>query len=68
MSQMERLYWSDNEIRTGHFPNADTLCRKFEVSRRTAFATRDYLKERCGAPLAIDKRRGGWKYTEPDWN
>ena len=67
MSQIERLYWLDNQIRSGQFPNADAVGRQFGVSRRTAFADRDHLAVNLGAPVAYDRRRGGWDYTDPTY-
>lgn len=67
MSQLERLYWIDSQIRSRQFPNADTVVQQFGVSRRTAFADRDCLKESLHAPLAFDTQRGGWTYTDPSY-
>ncbi len=64
MSQTERLYWIDSQIRSKAYPNADTVAARFEVSTRTAYADRDYLKERLHAPLCFDRRRGGWAYSD----
>src|SRR5579884_584540 len=65
MSQTERLYWLDAQIRAERYPNADRVAAHFEVSRRTGFADRTYLLDRLGAPLKTDKRKGGWYYTDP---
>lgn len=65
MSQTERLYWIDGQIRSGRYPNAKVVCDQFEVSRRTAYADRDHLIQRLGAPLVLDRRRGGWVYRDP---
>lgn len=67
MSQIERLYWIDRQIRDGHCPNADDVCREFGVSRRTAFDDRRHLTDHLGAPLIHDRRRGGWTYTDPTY-
>lgn len=64
MSQTERLYWIDSQIRTKAYPNADTVAGQFGVSTRTAYADRDYLKERLHAPLCFDRQRGGWNYSD----
>ena len=67
MSQIERLYWIDNQIRSRSFPNADRVCRQFGVSRRTAYADRDHLILNLGAPVIYDRRGGGWAYTDPTY-
>ena len=64
MSQTERLYWIDAQIRDGRFPNADRVAEHFGVSRRTGYKDRDYLLYRLDAPLAFDRERGGWTYTD----
>ncbi len=64
MAQTERLYWIDAEIRAGRYPNARSVAERFEVSLRTAYADRDYLRERLHAPLTYDRRRGGWTYSD----
>ncbi len=64
MSQIERLYWIDRQIRDGRYPNADRVCHEFGVSRRTAFDDRRHLTDHLGAPIANDRRRGGWTYTD----
>ena len=67
MSQIERLYWIDNQIRSGHYPNAEAVCHQFGVSRRTAFADRDHSPSTWARPLTYDRRRGGWAYTDPTY-
>lgn len=64
MSQTERLYWIDSQIRSKAYPNADAVAARFDVSTRTAYADRDYLKERLHAPLRFDRLRGGWTYSD----
>lgn len=64
MSQIERLYWIDRQIRDAQHPNADTVCQQFGVSRRTAYDDRRHLTDHLGAPLAFDHKRGGWVYTD----
>ncbi|MCX6379872.1 MAG: WYL domain-containing protein [Armatimonadetes bacterium] len=68
MSQTERIYWLDAEIRGGRYPNAETLRSRWEVSRRTAFGDSKFLKERLKAPLMFDKRRGGWFYSDATYS
>jgi predicted DNA-binding transcriptional regulator YafY len=65
MSQIERIYWIDAEIRAGHFPNAHTVAAIFEVTTRVAYNDRLYLRNRLRAPLETDRNRGGWYYTDP---
>ena len=64
MLQTKRLYWIDAEIRAGRFPNATRVSEEFGVSERTAFEDRNRLLNDLNAPLATDRRRGGWHYTD----
>jgi predicted DNA-binding transcriptional regulator YafY len=65
--QLERLLEIDRRIRAGKYPNARQLAADLEVSERTIYQDREFLLERLGAPLAYDRRRGGWYYTDPTW-
>lgn len=65
--QIERILAIDRRIRDGEYPNADTLAGELEVSRRVLFTDRKFLVERLGAPLAFDRARGGWHYTQKNW-
>jgi predicted DNA-binding transcriptional regulator YafY len=67
MSQTERIFWIDSEIRAGRCPDAEAVTRRFEVSRRTAFKDRDYLLCRLHAPLVYDRQRRGWTYADPTY-
>jgi len=64
MSQTQRLYWIDGQIRARRYPNADAVSAHFGVSRRTAFADRDHLLTGLEAPLKYDRQHGGWFYTD----
>lgn len=65
--QIERIIEIDRQVRAGLYPNAVSLARELEVSERTIYQDRQFLLDRLGAPLAYDRRRGGWYYTDPTW-
>lgn len=65
MSLLARIYWIDAQIRGGHYPNAETVCRQFEVSRRTAYNDHAYLRDRLHAPVRFDEAHNGWAYSDP---
>lgn len=67
MSQTERLYWIDSQIRSGAYPNAEAVCHQFGVSRRTAYDDRRHLALNLAAPLGFDHEHGGWTYTDPTY-
>ncbi|CAN5385591.1 WYL domain-containing transcriptional regulator [soil metagenome] len=53
-------------IAAGDYPNAARLAEKMEISLRTVNRYLDNLRE-CGAPLANDRRQGGYYFTDPFW-
>jgi predicted DNA-binding transcriptional regulator YafY len=67
MSQAERIYWIDDQIRRKRYPNAVSVMEHFGVSRRTAYSDRDYLLTRLNAPLIFNKERNGWVYSDTEY-
>jgi predicted DNA-binding transcriptional regulator YafY len=65
--QLERILEIDRRIRAGLYPNADTLAGDLEVSRRVIFTDRTFMMDRLGAPIAYDRKRCGWHYTDRTW-
>lgn len=65
--QLERIFEIDRRIRAGLYPNADTLAGDLEVSRRVIYNDRAFLLDRLGAPIAYDRERRGWHYTDKTW-
>ncbi len=53
-------------IAEGGYPNAAALSGRMEISLRTVNRYLDNLRE-CGAPLANDRRRGGYYFSDPFW-
>lgn len=66
--QLARVFEIDRQIRAGRYPNAKSLAKDLEVSTRVVFNDRTYLIDRLRAPLATDRARGGWYYTESAWS
>lgn len=60
----ERFYWFHGRIKSGRYPNAARLVEKFEISPRTAQRDIEFMRDRLGAPLAFDRRRRGYCYTD----
>jgi len=67
MSQLERIFWLDAQIQGYNYPNAQKLAEKFEISRRQAYADREYMVNRLSAPIGYNRERGGWYYTDPTY-
>lgn len=61
---LERYYWFHNRICAGHYPNANNLAERFEISPKTAHRTIDFMRDRLGAPLEYDPSRRGYHYTD----
>ncbi len=67
-TKLERILWIDSEIRAGRYPNAYAVKNKFELSSvRTAYEDRRFMIDRLGAPIAYDREKRGWYYTEPSY-
>lgn len=60
----ERFAWFDARVRHEKYPNASALAERFEISRKTAQRTIQFLRDRMLAPLAYDAARKGYYYTE----
>lgn len=67
MSQVERLYWLDAALRAGQAPSWQAIQERWEVGRRTVFNDIRFLRDRLGAPVAFDAKRGGYVYTRPNY-
>ncbi len=64
MSQTERLYWIDAQIRDRRYPNAARVAEHFEVSMRVAYEDHRHLRDRLNAPIEYSREHGGWRYTD----
>lgn len=65
--QLERIMEIDRQVRAGFYPNARSLARLLEVNERTLYQDRQFMIDRLRAPLAYDRKRGGWCYTDTTW-
>lgn len=66
--RLARMLQIDAAIRSGSHPTVRTFMDRFEVSERTVRADLAFMRDRCGAPLHHDRRRGGYRYTNPTWS
>jgi predicted DNA-binding transcriptional regulator YafY len=62
-----RILLIDEAIRSGSYPNSETLARKFEISSRTVQRYIEFLRDTYRAPLEYDYTRRGYYYTEPNF-
>lgn len=63
--KIHRILEIDKYIRSGNYPNATSLGKKFEVSRATIMRDIEFLRDRYEAPLEYDQTRNGYYYTDP---
>ncbi len=68
MSILERIYFLHTRIQAGHYPNTGSLVHEFEISPATAHRDVAYLRDRLLAPLAFDRRRNGYYYTDTSFH
>ncbi len=57
----------DKMIREGNYPNNRTMAEKLEVSRKTIQRDIDFLRYMKDAPIAYDKSKKGYYYTEKSY-
>jgi len=62
-----RVFQMDEYIRNGNYPSVAFFMDKFETSRRTIMRDLEFLQDRYEAPLAYDRTRGGYYYTEQNF-
>jgi predicted DNA-binding transcriptional regulator YafY len=67
VTQVERIYWLDGQIRANSYPNAQRLADQFDVTTRTAYDDHRHLRDRLGAPVHADRNRRGWFYSDPTY-
>lgn len=61
---VERIIWLHKRIKDGYYPNAMRLSERFGISHRQAQRDCDYLKRKLEAPIAFDRAKQGYYYTE----
>ncbi|UPK43310.1 helix-turn-helix transcriptional regulator [Paenibacillus pabuli] len=64
MSNMHRIHWFDEQIRSGRFPNSSWLAREFEISRRQAQRDIEYMAISLRAPLVYMAKYRGYCYED----
>lgn len=62
--QWARVIWLDQEIRERRYPSVADVQEKFEIARRTAFLTVDFLRYSLGAPVEYDYSKKGYYYSD----
>jgi predicted DNA-binding transcriptional regulator YafY len=61
----KRVLFVFDRIRDGHFPNASTLAKEYEVSTKTIQRDIEFLRNNFDVPIAYDEGKFGYYLTEP---
>jgi predicted DNA-binding transcriptional regulator YafY len=64
MSNIHRIRWIDQQIRSKAFPNCKTIAEQFEISIRQASRDIEYLRYSLDAPLEYCHEHQGYFYQE----
>ena len=64
-SQMARVVEFDRLVNLNKYPNRYSFSSDYEVSGRTVARDIEYLRDMLGAPLAYNRARNGYYYSEP---
>lgn len=67
-AKLDRIVQMDALIRGGRYPSVAVFRARFEVGERTVHDDLDFMRNRLGAPLKYDRRRGGYSYTDSAWS
>ena len=65
--RIHRIYYIDEKIRAGKYPNCNSLARDYEVAPRTIRRDIEYMKDMLKAPVEYDTAKRGYYYTEPNY-
>jgi len=62
--KFERFVWFHARVKGERYPNSRNLIEEFEISERTAQRDIEFMRDNLHAPLAFDRRRNGYRYTD----
>ena len=65
--QLSRLFFIDEKIQKGGYPNCYTLAKEYEVTARTIARDIEYMRDMMNAPIGYDPARKGYFYTEANF-
>ncbi|GMO38266.1 MAG: hypothetical protein Ta2F_14480 [Termitinemataceae bacterium] len=63
-TSLPRIYFIDNKIASGGFPNTSQLAEEWETSMSTISRDIDFMKNMLGAPIEYDTVHRGYYYGE----
>jgi predicted DNA-binding transcriptional regulator YafY len=62
-----RVFWIDHQMRADRYPNTRTIAEHFEVTRKTAQRTLEFMRDQLRLPIEYSAEHRGWYYTEEDF-
>ena len=60
---LPRIYFIDDEIASGRYPNASDLAEKYETSLSSINRDIAYMRDMMGAPIVYDFFKKGFYYS-----
>jgi len=67
-SALARLYFIDQQIASGKYPNSKYLAKKWEdISVSTISRDIDFMRDRLNAPIEYDPLHRGYYYSKPNY-
>lgn len=67
MSNLHRILWIDQQIRTKRYPNVKKIAEKFEISVRQATRDLSYLRDTLSAPIQYSHKHQGYGYIHSNY-
>jgi predicted DNA-binding transcriptional regulator YafY len=64
---LPRIYFIDQEIASGRYPNAPSMAEKYETSVSSINRDIDFMRNSMGAPIEYDFYKKGFYYTEKNF-
>jgi predicted DNA-binding transcriptional regulator YafY len=61
---LSRIYFIDQQIASGKYPNVNNLAREYEVGVATIYRDIEYMRYMLRAPIEYCAKNRGWFYTE----
>ena len=61
---LPRLYFIDEQISSGTYPNTSEMAKKYETSKSSISRDIDFMKNSLLAPIEYDAQHRGYYYTE----
>jgi len=64
---LRRFLVIERSVRSGAYPNSESLADELEVDSRTVQRDIAFLKDQLGAPLEFCRKRNGYHLTDLSW-